>query len=136
MMNNMEIPAIIEDFEKDDRIYLKNRDGITLGSVLSVSSETIAILFENGAYVSIRADKFQNPTDGQFGKPLDVNNVGKGSVISRLENGKRIYADVVEFTPNRKIAYRQQGQNSIAFVLASGQRKTLEKQMFDWELEA
>lgn len=135
MISNVSTPVVLEDFEKDDRIYLKNRDGVTLGSVLSVSNGTIAILFDNGAYASFKADKFSNYAHGEFGKPLDFTNLGKGSVISRLQNGKRIYADVTEFTPNRKIGYRQQGTGLTAFVLASSQRKSLEQQMYDWELE-
>lgn len=134
-MSDVSVPAIIEDFEKDDRIYLKDRDGVSFGVVLSVSDENIAILFDKGEYVFLPADKFQNYTHGDFGKPLEVKNLEKGSVISRLQNGKRIYADVTEFTPNRKIGYRQQGTAFTAFVLASSQRKSLEEQMFGWELE-
>lgn len=134
-MSDVSVSAVIEDFDKDDRIYLKNRDGVSLGSVLSVSNVTIAILFDNGAYTSLSADKFSNYAHGEFGKPLDVNNLEKGSIISRLQNGKRIYADITELTPNRKIGYREQGTVFTAFVLASSQRKSLELQMFGWELE-
>lgn len=134
-MESIQAPLVLEDFEVGDRFYLQYLDRVTLGTVISVYNGVLTVLFDNGQSGYFPADEIRNPSQGNFGKPLDLQHLEAGSVISCLKDGERIYADVLVFEPGERLAYRINGQGAIAVVMESEHRPNLEKQMIEWEIE-
>lgn len=135
-MENLNISVVFEDFEVGDRIILHYQGASTLGTVISATEDFLEILYDVGETVFLSSRELLSPPQGIYGKPLTVKDLRKGSVISAVLNGVRVYADVLEFVPERRLKYRIQGQDEVAVVLLSSYRPKLEKQMLGWELEA
>lgn len=144
-MDSMEIPAVIEDFERGDRVYWVHNFTLQYGTVNNVYYQAegdslignMLVQFDNGEWSNYRSDEITTMKDRKqaFGKCLDVSLLEEGSVISRMQDGKRVYADVLHYTPKVKLTYRVCGQKYITVIRENDYNPTIEQQMCEWELE-
>lgn len=145
MMEITEVPPVIEDFERGDRVYWVHNRTIQYGTVNNVYYQAegssvignMLVQFDNGEWGNYRGDEIATMKDRkqEFGKCLDVSRLEEGSVISRIQEGKRVYADVLSYTPKVKLAYRLRGQQYITIIRENDYNPTIEQQMCEWELE-
>lgn len=144
-MEITELPTVMQDFERGDRVYWVHNFTVQFGTVNNVYYERVndsivgnmLVQFDNGEWGNYRGDEISTMKDRKqaFGKCLDVRLLKEGSVISLLDAGKRIYADVLSYTPQVKLTYRVRGQGYNTVIKENNYSPTLEKQMAEWELE-
>lgn len=144
-MTNMEIPTVIEDFERGDRVYWVHNFTVQYGTVNNVYYERVndeivgnmLVQFDNGEWGSYRGEEIVTMKDRKqaFGKCIDIRLIEEGSVISRIEEGKRVYADVLSYTPKVKLTYRVHGQNYVTVIKENDYNPSIEQQICEWELE-
>lgn len=144
-MDSMELPTVIEDFERGDRIYWVHNFTVQYGTVNNVYYQAegtslignMLVQFDNGEWGNYRGDEITTMKNRKqtFGKCIDIRLIEEGSVISQLDQGKRIYADVLSYTPHVKLTYRVQGQKYITVIKENDYSPTIEQQICEWELE-
>lgn len=132
----LDVGLCLEDFANGDRIYQILTNGPRFGMVWSVSDTELLILWDGNSQLYQNISHPTRERLGNFGKPLDLKRVTKGSVISYKFQGKgRFYAEVTEYIPGELLSYRYL-KNSSGIITVSGDNEAyMERRMMRWELE-
>lgn len=137
MIENIEVPSVLEDFERGDRVYWQRYSVIHFGIVSSVSAGIIVVQFDDSTYGSFTEREITtwNSREQNFGKPLDLSLIEEGSIISQMTGGKRFYAEVLSYIPKVELSYILKGSKVVIVVKEEEYGSSIEEKMMDWELE-
>lgn len=137
MIENIEVPSVLEDFERGDRVYWQRYSVIHFGIVSSVSAGIIVVQFDDSTYGSFTEREITtwNSREQNFGKPLDLSLIEEGSIISQMTGGKRFYAEVLSYIPKVELSYILKGSKVVIVVKEEEYGASIEEKMMDWELE-
>lgn len=137
MIENIEVPSVLEDFERGDRVYWQRYSVIHFGIVSSVSAGIIVVQFDDSTYGSFTEREITtwNSREQNFGKPLDLSLIEEGSIISQMTGGKRFYAEVLSYIPKAELSYILKGGKVVIVVKEEEYGLSIEEKMMDWELE-
>lgn len=131
---------VAEDFEPGDRIYTMTNRGTRLGTVLSVIPEDTIVLtaqMDDGPIQRFTAADLasHNRLHDKIGKPLNLEFVERGSIISREDDNGRVYAEVLYYYPKEEIAIKLLAGNNRIVVTETKYSRSIEEQMILWEVE-
>lgn len=137
MIENIEVPSVLEDFERGDRVYWQRYSVIHFGIVSSVSAGIIVVQFDDSTYGSFTEREITtwNSREQNFGKPLDLSLIEEGSIISQMTGRKRFYAEVLSYIPKVELSYILKGSKVVIVVKEEEYGSSIEEKMMDWELE-
>lgn len=125
------------DLSPGDRIYgpsMKPTFGIVIysdESMIQVGWDDLRMtMFQRGIRNSL------NQQLKGYGKPLNLRQVEKGSIISRKYPGQpRVYAEVMAYAPGEFLSYWYLKDSSALVTVRQDKKQTLEERMMYWELE-
>ena len=131
----------LPDFSPGDRIYTRDFRGTKVGTVTGAYSDRIYIEWDSGERFILMGsiDVAIEEKLKFFGKPLDVLNLRKGSIISRRYPGQeRVYAEVVAYLPGELLSYWYVKDSGALTTITTDKDDPcyLEERMIYWELEA
>jgi hypothetical protein len=136
--------VITADFSSGDYVYIKVNGHIFFGTITKSAVDEIIVemSFGTSLYFTETSDTTLETALKSMGKPLDVNNIYEGDIISRVAKDKsggvfREYAKIVGTYGDWGI--QVEFLNGMApggfYTFKTDTQGTLEEKMIDWELE-
>lgn len=102
------VPYVIEDFELGDGVWYfdAGRNELLLGDITEIRGNYLYATCNDGRTYYIKISEFGKRSLGgeAWGRTLDISLLHKGSILSRVVNGKRIFERVEQFR-NYKSGY-------------------------------
>lgn len=140
---NITIPA---DFEKGDRAYFEDIDGVHFATAMKASEIEVEFQLDDGrlAFARLDADRLSIEDIKEWHRPLQMRFIEPGICISNTytvdgEETIRYSKIVTEYVPKVKLVVRSEdsGINSVFLIEGNDENETdpLEHFLREWELE-
>jgi hypothetical protein len=143
-LNEMSVPAILDDFEVGDRVFWWQSDfRVLFGNVTKVDESVIILTLDDGQIIDATGGdaKIYDPFNiAGWAKLVDVSRLKIGDTLSTthdyytMEPGKREFFTVIDMVPDRQI-FLQNTENHAHTATLDGTVVSLDSYLKYWELE-
>lgn len=138
MSQELQTGQTIDDFDVGDRIYFIDLTSIRIGTVSAISPDklfVIAAAMDDGTDGYFSEMHLYDDAPYRIGKALNLSLLKEGSIISTLTPSGRIYAEVKEYLPEKKLVFEEKGSIFTTVRQYPGSESTIEELMIFREVE-